>query len=171
MRNLLTLSALTLLACASTAPAPSARTTRALAQHSEPEHRHPQQAAPPLPAWGAPELLDAINRRRQDRGAQPLRIDRGLCVVAERANDAYQRLGRGSEQHVLAWTNQDLQGSALSFERVITMVLFFQSPAEAQQLLSAALDPRVLYAGVAISQVPPPMGGRGGYSVVMALGQ
>jgi 3'-phosphoadenosine 5'-phosphosulfate sulfotransferase len=116
--------------------------------------------------------LDAINRQRRVVGAPALRIDRGLCAVAERATAAYQRLGRGNEKEVDKLLKRDLEGLALTFERTKTAVATIEELRHApQQLLRAAMDPSMAYAGIVIGPPPPPVAPRGGYSVVLALGR
>jgi len=137
----------------------------------------PPTSLPQLPLlekqpWGMPELFDALNAQRQRNHAPPLQIDRGLCVVAERADSEYQRLGRGAEQRVLSLLNQDLQGFGLSFSRTLAAVVVVEEVSDAPSLLSdAALDPNMMYAGLVVGTAPDPVGPRGGYSVVLALGQ
>jgi hypothetical protein len=137
-----------------------------------PPARPPSQLPLATRPWGVPELLDAINTKRRSNGSAPLRIDRGLCVVAERAHAEYRRLGRGAEQRVLGLLNQDLQGFGLSFARTLAAVAVVEEVREATQVLGeAALDPNMAYAGLVVGLSPPPTGPRGGYSVVLALGQ
>ena len=123
------------------------------------------------PSWDLPELFRALNAQRLDNGASPLRIDRGLCAVAERANAEYQRLGRGAEQRVLGLINQDLQGFGLSFSQTRAAVVVVEEVREAPGLLEAALDPTMAYAGLFVAPAPRPVGPRGGYAVVLALGK
>jgi hypothetical protein len=152
-------------ACASTPPPAPVAT---------PAQPPPQPLSlPPLidPPWDMPDLFRALNAQRSAAGAAPLRIDRGLCAVAERAQSEYQQLGRGAEQRVLGLLNQDLQGFGLSFERTLAAVVVVEEVREAPTLLSAALDPSMAYAGLVVGPAPPPVGPRGGYSVVLALGQ
>lgn len=135
----------------------------------------PVQPSPPLPLfeqhWDMPDLFQALNTQRRVYGAAPLRIDRGLCAVAERAQAEYRHLGRGAEQRVLGLLNQDLQGFGLSFEKTIAAVVVVEEVRDAPRLLSAALDPNMAYAGLVVGPAPPPVGPRGGYSVVLALGR
>lgn len=132
---------------------------------------------PPASEWGLPELYTAINARRLGHGLPPLRVDRGLCAVAERASSDYQRLGRGSERIILGLIKQNLEGFGLSFARVSEAVAtdadvhstskFLDA---APEFMGAALDPSMVYVGLSVSPAPPPVGPQGGYSVVLTLG-
>jgi hypothetical protein len=116
-------------------------------------------------------LWDALNAARRDGGAAPLRLDRSLCVVAERAQDEFWRLGRGSEDSVYVELERDLQGFNLSFTRTRAVIRVVKELRDAPQLLSAALDPELKYGGLVVAPAPPPTGPHDGYSVVLALGE
>jgi hypothetical protein len=155
-----------LMACAHAPTAAAASRPKPSPIHSSP----PPNAVLTQP-WEMPELFDALNLHRRMAGAPALRIDRGLCAVAERATAEYRRLGRGAEPRVLALLNQDLQGFALTFDTTRAAVVIVEELQQAPQLLHAALDPSMAYAGLVIGPAPPPVGPRGGYSVVLALGR
>lgn len=166
MRFIYMVIAFCLVACAH-APAAAA----APRPQPPPKPFSPLPSAVITPEWELPELLDAINRQRRIVGAPALRIDRGLSAVAERANAEYRRVGRGRERQVNNLLDRDLEGFALTFVETQSAVIAVEELQQAPPLLHAAMNPSMAYAGIVIGPAPPPVGPRGGYSVVLALGR
>jgi hypothetical protein len=116
-------------------------------------------------------LIDALNGERQARHLQPLRVDRGLAAVAQATAGEYRRLGRGNDARLLAAADRELQAFSLTFAHTFSAVMFAERIDEAAKGLGIALDPAAQWVGVAVVQAPPPVGPRGGYGVVLTLGE
>jgi len=130
------------------------------------------QPKAPVATWEAEvALFQALNRERLARRLPPLRIDRGLSLIAQSTAGEYRRLGRGAEARVLTAADRDLQAFALTFERTLSAVAFAERVDDAVATLEAALDPAMRWVGIAVVQAPPPVGPRGGLGVVLTLGQ
>jgi hypothetical protein len=118
-----------------------------------------------------PKLLEAINAARQRRGVAPLRVDRGLALVAQEAGNEYQKLGRGFEQRIATRTNANLRSFSLTFARVTAVVVFVERLEQAEAALTPALDPEMRFVGLSVSSGPQPSTQEGGYAVVVTLGR
>jgi hypothetical protein len=118
-----------------------------------------------------PKLFYALNAARANRGASPLRIDRGLALIAQRAATTYQKIGRGLEQRVAAQADADLCSFSLVFERVAAAVVFVENIDEAVRVLQPALDPEMQFIGLDVAQGPPPTSPQAGFAVVATVGR
>lgn len=122
-------------------------------------------------ALAMPRLLQTINSERKSRGLTELRVDRGLALVAQDAEQEYQRLGRGFEQRVAARANADLRSFSLVFARVAALVVFVERFEHAGAVLEPAMDPEMRFVGLSVAKSPPPTSEQGGYAVVITMGR
>jgi hypothetical protein len=158
-------------ACAAAPPKPP------VLAHTEPVSPAPRARAramepTALTPWEAEvALFEALNRERDGRHTPPLHIDRGLALVAQVTAGEYRRLGRGAEARLIAAADHDLAGFAMTFEHTLSAVCFAERLEEAAAALGVALDPSMHWVGIAVVPAPPPVGPRGGYGVVLTLGQ
>lgn len=163
---------LSTVACASHAnqppPMPISRAQMAAVPRSRPAQ------PPPLldPRDAEVALYELLNRERERRNIAPLRIDRGLALVAQTTAGEYRRLGRGSEARLQVAADHDMVSFSLTFPVTRSACFFTEALNDSLALhLEKALDPAMHWVGVGVVHSPPPVGPRGGYGVVLTLGE
>ena len=125
-----------------------------------------------------PTVLNQLNAARVARGAQPLRIDRGLALVAQRASAHYQRVGAGLDRRaakrlglvdrVAGDAAGELAAFSLVFSSVRALIVCLDDLEQAADAMQAALDPAWHYAGLTVARSPGP---DAGFAAVLMLGQ
>jgi hypothetical protein len=125
-----------------------------------------------------PTVLHALNEARAAHGAQPLRIDRGLALVAQQTSARYQRQGAGLDRRTAARLGigdrvasdayRELSAFSLTFSDVRALIACLDDLSTVPQAMQPAMDTAWRFAGLAVDQSPGP---DAGFAVVLILGQ
>ena len=115
------------------------------------------------------ELLEALNRARRARHAQPLRVDENLVASAQTAAEDYFAHPDFSQQDVVDDASGRMRRFAIAFSRVGGLMVVVSSLDEAATL-EPALQGDVRYVGIGVTQGSRPDHPPNSLAVVILLG-
>lgn len=97
------------------------------------------------------QLLAAINRAREARGAPPLELEENLATAARGAAEQFFADPDASQQSVVDDASRGLRRFAVAFRRVSGLMTVVGDPRDAERL-EPTFDPEVRFVGIGVAQ-------------------